>query len=169
MFDRAGRRKYLNWPERMAFLRAAQREADPIKRAFCLTLFYTGCRISEALNLKRERIDAMGQALVFETLKRRRRGHFRAVPVPASLLGELQKLAQATKPEGSIWSVSRATAYRWVKAVMRTAKIAGVQAAPKGLRHSFAVAGISRAVPLTVLQRWLGHAQLETTAIYLNV
>ena len=81
MFDRQGNRKYLNRLERRAFLRVVQREPDALRRAFCLTLFYTGCRISEALNLTAARVDLSGKAVVFETLKRRKRGHFRAVPI----------------------------------------------------------------------------------------
>jgi integrase len=169
MFDRSGRRKYLNWPERAAFLHAVRRETNPGKRTFCLTLFYTGCRISEALNLSRERVDFTGQALVFETLKRRKRGQFRAVPIPSCLLAEIKGLETSAAPDGLVWPVSRPTAYRWVKAAMKAAKIGGTQATPKGLRHSYAIACISRAVPLPVVQRWLGHARLETTAIYLNV
>jgi integrase/recombinase XerD len=42
-------------------------------------------------------------------------------------------------------------------------------ASPKGLRHGFAVACLMQKVPLTAVKRWLGHARLETTAIYLDV
>jgi len=86
MFDREGNRKYLNWPEREAFLRVVQKEPDLARKAFCLTLFHTGCRITEALNLTADRVDRSEQSLVFETLKRRKRGHFRSVPVPETLL-----------------------------------------------------------------------------------
>lgn len=36
----------------------------------------------------------------------------------------------------------------------------------KGLRHGFGVHATVQGVPLHMLQRWLGHAQLSTTAIY---
>ena len=36
-------------------------------------------------------------------------------------------------------------------------------------RHGFAVECIANAIPLTTLQKWMGHARLETTAIYLQV
>ena len=52
---------------------------------------------------------------------------------------------------------------------MRRAGVSGGMASPKGLRHSFAVACISRNIPLTTVQKWLGHARLETTALYLGV
>jgi integrase/recombinase XerD len=37
---------------------------------------------------------------------------------------------------------------------------------PKALRHGFAVDAVLNGVPLNILQRWLGHAKIETTAIY---
>jgi len=42
----------------------------------------------------------------------------------------------------------------------------GPRLSPKGLRHSHGVHAITNGVPLNMLQRWLGHAMMETTAIY---
>jgi len=39
---------------------------------------------------------------------------------------------------------------------------------PKGLRHSFGIHAIRSGVPLNLVQRWLGHASMTTTAIYLQ-
>ena len=167
MFDRAGRRKYLNNAERRAYLEAVGEEADNTRRAFCLTLFYTGCRISEALNLTPEGVDLSQKAIVFETLKRRKRGVFRSVPVPDSLAGLLGKLLAGAGPANRIWPFSRATAYRMVTERMIYAGIAGAMASPKGLRHGFAIACIAKSIPLPTIQKWMGHARLETTAIYL--
>lgn len=167
MFDRQGGRKYLNEAERRAFLAAADAEPDPLRRSFCLTLFYTGCRISEALNLTGRRLDLTQKCVVFETLKRRQRGVFRAVPIPdhlVALLGE-----NVTAPDARVWPFSRATAYRLVKRLVREAGIAGVMACPKGLRHGFGVACVGKSIPLPKVQKWLGHARMETTAIYLDV
>ncbi len=49
----------------------------------------TGCRISEALALTARQVDLSGRVVVFESLKKRRRGVFRAVPVPPELLDTL--------------------------------------------------------------------------------
>lgn len=169
VFDRQGSRKYLNDAERQSFLRAAENEQDPKRKAFCLTLFYTGCRISEALNLAVERIDRTQQCVVFETLKRRKRGEFRAVPVPESLMTLFAEIQPEGEPSSRMWDFSRPTAYRMVKACMERASIRGGMASPKGLRHGFAVACIANNIPLTTVKKWLGHARLETTAIYLGV
>ncbi len=37
---------------------------------------------------------------------------------------------------------------------------------PKGLRHGSGVAAVQAGIPLNMVQTWLGHAQLSTTAIY---
>ena len=58
------------------------------------------------------------------------------------------------------------TGWRAVHAVMEAAGLDGPQASPKGLRHGFGVAAVSAGIPLNLVQKWLGHAQLTTTAIY---
>src|SRR4051794_40426576 len=83
-----GHRKYLTREERARFLKAAEK-ADRETRTLCGVLAFTGCRISEALELTADRIDLAGGAIVFESLKKRRRGVFRAVPVPPQLLDAL--------------------------------------------------------------------------------
>ena len=169
MFDRRGSRKYLNGAERRAFLRAVKNEPSTARQAFCLTLFYTGCRISEALNLTEGHIDMTDKSITFETLKRRRRGHFRAVPIPGSLAALLGKVLDRGNPSSRVWHFSRATGYRLVKEHMARAGVIGGMACPKGLRHGVAVACLAEKIPLPTVQKWLGHARLETTAIYLDV
>lgn len=169
MFDRSGGRKYLSSAERKAFCQAIATEADLSRKAFLLTLFHTGCRISEALNVIAGRIDLRNGTVTFETLKRRKRGCFRAVPVPNKLTGILQALLSEQRPTERLWRFSRPTAYRMVKAKMKQAHITGGMACPKGLRHGHGVACVAVKIPLTTIQKWLGHARLETTAIYLDV
>lgn len=151
------------------FLRVARKEADPARRAFCLALYYTGCRISEGLAVEVGRVDLTEKALVFETLKQRKRGCFRAVPVPDALLDLLREITVGQDGSARVWDYSRTTAYRLIKEMMADAGVVGAMACPKGLRHGFAVACIAQNVPITKLQKWLGHGRLETTAIYLDV
>ena len=44
----------------------------------------------------------------------------------------------------------------------------GPHRSPKGLRHGFGINAIVNGIPLHVLQKWMGHARLSTTAIYAN-
>jgi integrase len=85
LYDKRGSRKYLTASERQAFANAASRYS-PATKAFCLTLLYTGARVSEVLALTIDRIDNSNNAIVVETLKRRHKGVFRALPVPPDFI-----------------------------------------------------------------------------------
>ena len=63
----------------------------------------------------------------------------------------------------------RATAWLTTKNVMQKAGIDGVRACLRGLRHAFGVGTLAAGVPVNLTQRWLGHAQIGTTAIYGDV
>ena len=163
LFNWNGTRKYLVANERLAFVRAASREDNQIA-SFCLTLAITGARISEVLALTPDRIDAGNEAIVFETLKQRKCGVFRAVPVPIWLLRVIGKLQ--TEPGKRLWPWGRTTGWKIIKSVMRNARIAEHLCKPKALRHALGVEAGQRSVPLNIVQRWLGHARIETTAVY---
>jgi integrase/recombinase XerD len=164
LFDTTGERKYLCAKEVPRFLNAARQE-DGETDAFCRLLVYTGCRVSEALALTPRRLDPETGRVVFRTLKRRH-SIFRAVPVPLDLMLALRRIAAARAKDAPLWRWSRQTAWRRVKRVMESAGIAGAHAMPKGLRHGFGVANAEGNVPMATTQKWLGHAKLETTAIY---
>ncbi len=173
LFDGAGNRKYLNETERKAFLKAAEQRGPREVRTFCALLYYTGCRISEGLELSVDRVEFSGGAVIFESLKKRRRGVYRAVPVPPAYLDALDlvhDLRERQRGRGRkelIWGWERTTAWRRVKEVMEAAELGeGPHVSPKGLRHGFGVAAVSAGIPLNLVQKWLGHAQLSTTAIY---
>jgi integrase/recombinase XerD len=172
LFDRDGVRKYLTARERFAFARSAYRRGGKVA-TFCLTIAFTGARISEVLALTRERIDAATVAIVFETLKRRKRGIFRAVPIPPKLLLMLRHAHDLDSPDCDpkerLWKWGRTTAWKLVKSVMYDAGIAGAQAMPKAARHAFGVDSVQNCVALNMVQRWMGHARIETTAIYADV
>ena len=138
LFDREGNRKYLSAEERLAFLRAADRAPREL-RTFCALLHYSGCRISEALDLTYDRIDLAGGVIVFESLKKRREGVYRAVPVPPSLLDALDLVhnvreQQKARGRGSgikLWSWERTTAWRHVKAMRKPAWATARRSRPK--------------------------------------
>lgn len=167
LHDRAGRRLYINTEERCRFVEAAA-PCAPRQRSFCLTLLYTGCRISEALELRGASVQAGAGIITFRTLKRRRPDMYREVPVPDHLIEALDA-AHRLDAEACLWpDINRTTAYRWVKAAMARAGITGAQASPKGLRHGFGIHAIRCGVQLNMLQKWMGHAAMSTTAIYAN-
>jgi len=170
LYDRGGNRKYLTADERRRFIVAAQRQAPEIE-TFCLTLAYTGARISEALSIRVGSVDLAAGVIVFESLKKRRKGVFRQVPVPRALLRRLEIQFDLRRSDwnGRLWPWSRTTAWKHVKSIMQEAGVLPSCAMPKALRHAFGVVGVTEAkVPLNMMQKWLGHARIETTAIYAN-
>lgn len=175
LYDQQGNRKYLTAEERRAFMKATQ-HAKPEVETFCLTLAYTGGRISEILALTPRRIDFAVRGITIKSLKKRKPGVFRTIPVPEFLLERLNVIHNIRVLQGNvasqdqrIWLWCRTTAWQRVKEIMREAGITGAWAIPKGLRHGLGVEGTTNAnIPLNVIQKWLGHSRIETTAIYTN-
>ncbi len=159
--DRQGRRKYLNAQERERFLEASQ-SLPLTKRLFCETLCFTGCRISEALQITQSCIDPDESIIVFKTLKRRRFEQ-RYIKVPKEYCLALKQLRAGP------FSFCRTTAYLTVKKVMEQANIVGIQASPKGLRHGFGVACVIKNVSISRIAKWMGHGDIRTSLIYLDI
>lgn len=136
----------------------------------------TGMRMSEALSLTANSIDFSTKCVVVESLKKRRNGIFRQIPLSDEFLGELNLVFEIRsrqrikkKRDQKLWDFTRRTGQRRVDKVMKCAGIIGEKSSSQGLRHSFGVACIMREIPLPVVQKWMGHASMETTAIYLQV
>jgi integrase len=175
LYGSSGARKYLNAAERRRFIGAAQR-APPDVRLFCLVLNWSGGRISEVLALTPAAIDIESGVASIHTLKRRKSGIVRQVPLPGELLCALDRTFKLRRRQADpdlarnrLWRWSRTTAWRRVKEIMAAAGITGTPAMPKGLRHGFGVNAFQSSVPPHLVQRWLGHASLRTTSIYGDV
>jgi integrase/recombinase XerD len=86
------------------------------------------------------------------------------MPAPPWLLDIIGRIKCG--PEARLWPWGRTTGWKIVKSVMRKAGIAGNLSKPKSLRHALGVEAAQRGIPLNIVQRWLGHSRIETTAIY---
>lgn len=179
LYDDTGSRLYLNADERADFL-AAARKRPPRDRTLCETLLYTGCRPSELVAITPARIDLSANTVTIQSLKKRKDSSgrqkivFRAVPAPEDYLDtlntahgirEAQKAPRrANKP---IFDLTRMQVWRIVKSVMVEA---GIPDAPhrtaKGLRHAYGINAVVNGIPLHMLQKWMGHADLKSTVIY---
>jgi len=171
IYGQNGQRKYLTSSERKAFLDTASK-FDSTTMTLCWVISATGCRISEALSLTSDSIDKETKTIVIKCLKKRRAGVYRTVPVQADLIDLLFRVHDLGghvgqgKQAPKLWPFTRVTAYRRIRKVMEAAGLNGIHAMPKGLRHCFGVAAIQSQVPLNMVQQWLGHADMRTTAIY---
>lgn len=164
-------RKYLNRDERQRVIEAAAL-LDRRAALFVLTLAWSGARISEILALT-PRSFQIEQSLISIVTLKRRCWRVREIPIPPELMQALSEefgliAAQRDLDAGNVrlWPMSRTTAWRIVKRVMESAGVSGRSACPRGLRHAFGVGTLQAGVPITLLQRWLGHSRLSTTAIY---
>jgi integrase/recombinase XerD len=175
LFDNSGNRKYLTPEERKQF-KAATGKVSKDKRMFALMLFHTGCRISEGLNIEIKHLDFSTGCVTIHSLKRRRKGIYRQVPLSDEYLQALDDAydLRMLQKKGSkvqnkrLWTWSRRHGYEIIKEIMAIAEINGIHAVPKGLRHAFAIACIDKDIALNMVQKWMGHASMETTAIYAN-
>lgn len=172
LYSRSGERKYISPAERSHFIEVAQGWPRTEVGTLCLTLAYTGCRISEALALTASSIELEAGFIAIRSLKKRRcAAIIREVPIPSDLVQTLAHVhgINALDPHSKLWSLSRSRAWQLIKEVLKAAGLADtVYATPKGLRHGFGINAIRCDVPLNLVQRWLGHARMETTAIYLQ-
>jgi integrase len=183
LYDDHGHRLYIDAGEREALLAAASAAPRDVK---CLAhvLIYTGARISEALALHYGHIDLSGDAIRLRSLKKRQdadgkpRVVFRSVPVPSGLIDmldmvygvrEVQARGRRPELEARLFPIGRTKAWQDIKKLMDTAGIAeGAHKTPHGLRHGFGVNAVQSGVQLNMLQKWMGHANIQTTAIYAN-
>ena len=98
------------------------------------------------------------------------------MPVPPALLDALDLVhgireLQSLRGKGRgmrPWPWSRMTGWRVVHAVMlwRPPSSTGCTPHPGGCGTGFGVAAVSAGIALNLDQKWLGHAQLTTTAVY---
>jgi len=171
LFDVYGNRKYLNTTERAKFFKACQ-QVSIEESLYPLMVYYTGARPSEVLNIQIRHLDFEEKVVTIKSLKKRGKVQYRQIPLPKKYLDNLKLWLsdQNKNKDNDVWDFSYRTGYRRIKKIMALAEIGqGPKACPKGLRHGFAIACILHDIPLSLVQKWMGHASINTTAIYLNV
>lgn len=176
LFAEDGRRLFLNSEEREKFIRVTAK-ASARRRGFCETLFFTGCRLSEALELRVDAVD-LDKELLRLPAWRDQPGYAREVPVPRAVLERLITLSEAAASldargaddDDRIWAWSRSYAWKVLKVVMARSMITdGPHCTAKGLRHSFAIDSLARGIPLSTVMVWMGHGDIKTTSAYVQV
>lgn len=175
LYSPQGDRKYINRHERRRVLKLMEERLSRERALFAQLLVWTGGRVSEILSVRPSSFQIDRCLVALRTLKRRR-PHVREIPISPLLMAAIDLqyglTALQLNPDTAnarLWPWSRVTAWRFVKGVMMEAGIVGRAASPRGLRHAFGVGTLQANVPLNLVQRWMGHARLTTTAIYANV
>jgi site-specific recombinase XerD len=149
-------------------------EAAPgLKYKAALSVAYgAGLRVSEVANLKVSDIDRERMTLRVEQGKGQRD---RYVMLSPRLLELLREWWHAARPQ--VWlfpgqnPINPVTARQLNRAVTAAKDLAGIskRVSPHTLRHSFATHLLEQGADIRVIQVLLGHAKLETTALYTRV
>lgn len=131
------------------------------------TLFQTGARVSEFVHLQVADVYFDEQMLLITHAKG---GKQRYVPLLPDLTHELRTYLRG-RTTGPLFETTRHTRYsprRIQQLVQETAALAGIakRVHPHLLRHSVATTLLERGMPLEQIQKFLGHAKLETTQVY---
>ncbi|HKN27986.1 MAG TPA: tyrosine-type recombinase/integrase [Roseiarcus sp.] len=145
-------------------------EAAPgLKDKAALSVAYgAGLRVSEVANLKVSDIDSQRMTLRVEQGKGQRD---RYVMLSPQLLELLRDWWRAARPQVWLFPANPMTARQLNRAVHAAKNLAGMskRVSPHTLRHSFATHLLEQNVDIRVIQVLLGHAKLETTALYTRV
>jgi integrase len=175
--ERSGELRILTPEEIEALARAA---VTPLDGALYLTAAYSGLRQGELLELRWKDVDFSSPCLhVRRSLSERhvvlpKSGKVRSVPMSDRLIAVLDQLSRTTAysdPEDLVFPSlvgdhqNRFSLYDRYQEALRQAGLAPVRF--HDLRHVFASLALRR-LPLTSVQRFLGHADVQTTSKYLH-
>lgn len=163
--------------EIIAVMRAAGDGLDGLRlRGLIVVLWRAGLRISEALALAESDLDRERGAVL---VRHGKGGKRREVGMDRWAWGQLDPWLEVrpTMPVGALFCIVRGPTRgrpchaATVRVQLRDAAArAGVRRrfAPHQLRHAHAVEMSREGVPLLVIQRQLGHANLSITSVYLR-
>jgi integrase/recombinase XerD len=157
-------------PEEVARLLGA---APGLKYKAALSVAYgAGLRVSEVVALKVSDIDSKRMVIRIEQGK----GHKdRYVMLSPHLLELLRAWYKTARPQGWLFPgqnpVSPMSTRQLTRACHAAAHMAeiGKRVSPHTLRHSFATHLLERGTDIRIIQVLLGHARLDTTALYTRV
>jgi integrase/recombinase XerD len=146
-------------------------------RALLETMYGTGIRVSEAVELKVRNL-ALEEEVALVRGKGRKE---RIVPIGRRAIGALSIYLRETRPgldhgrgDGRVFLNARGGPLSrmgiW-KILRGHAEAAGIEkpVSPHTLRHSFATHLLEGGADLTAVQEMLGHADISTTQIYTHV
>lgn len=137
---------------------------------FILFLYHTGARVGEVADRTIVKdIDFMNKSIKLLTLKRRKKV-YRTISINEQLLLHLSLLIteKGLGPDSVIFKFNRKHADKIIKKYTRQLNFDKDHQHCHCLRHTHAIHSIKNGVPLSIIQKRLGHASLYTTGFYLQ-
>lgn len=134
-----------------------------------LVLRFTGARHGEVYLIDDEKdVDYRTSEIKLWTLKQRKKAQ-RIVPVPSQVISEIARyLMEYPEMKGKLFKIHPANFRKWFAKMVTSAGIDREKGHPHTLRHTRAMEMIKAGIPLTIIQSMLGHANLNSTAVYLR-
>jgi site-specific recombinase XerD len=142
---------------------------DWLDRLWFYLLSEAGLRVSEVCELRLGNVDLIGQRLTVRDSK----GRDRTVPLAPHLMIALRAylpLRGEAQSDHLLTHHGQAIQYSLIRfRLQRYGQQAQVQVSPHCLRHTLATRLLNEGMPITSIQRLLGHEKLNTTLIYARV
>lgn len=146
-------------------------------RAILGLMIYCGLRVTEAINIRAGDVDP-DQGLLKVGWKGAKGNKERMVPLPPMQPSEMDErptfqeslsfMARGLDADALLFDFTSSGVYKMLQRHVKNAGLT-VKVNCHDLRHTFAVHSLLAGCNLRNIQLWLGHASLETTAIYLLV
>lgn len=144
-------------------------------KALFETMYYSGMRISEALQLRVDHVTS--EKKIIEDIKGKG-AKYRPIFISDKLLESLKEYLEVrTQPYSSTTKalfvgergpITRQTAHTLIKKYAKAAGIEETKAHVHNLRHLFGLRLASKGVPIQEIAKFLGHSSIEVTKIYLE-
>lgn len=136
----------------------------PRDRFMLQCCYYFGLRVSELIGLKHADFNLKERVLTVRAENSKGKKE-RRVPIPESFFQTVKQYLSFVGAEASLFGIGRHRVFQLVK---HYAGLAGItkNVHPHTLRHSYATAVYQHTGDLRLVQSLLGHASLNTSAIY---
>jgi len=158
-----------------AIIKVVEDAGDIRAKALFETMAYSGMRISEALQLRVDHVEA--KLGLIEDIKGKG-SKFRDIYISEDLMNSLEDYLKVRKQPfssntkllfvGERGPITRQTAHFLIKKYAKAAGIKETKAHVHNLRHLFGLNLAAEGMPIEEIQQLMGHTSIEVTKIYLT-
>ncbi|MBN2266714.1 MAG: tyrosine-type recombinase/integrase [Candidatus Babeliaceae bacterium] len=138
--------------------------------AWFYLMWHCGLRVSEVSNLQLSDVDYEKNKLLIEDSKERKDRVVYMSDTTAKAIQNYLKIFASSLSVYLFEHQGRPITTRMIQDTLtRYGNECGIEVSPHRLRHTFATQMLNAGMPITSLQRYLGHENIDTTMIYAKV